>query len=231
MVINPQSAFKQSNQPHYIFEGIVFDLGNVLQPYDPWRVVDNLATISGRSRWLIALYFRISSRWRQFDAGRYSKEDFCRRVIGELRLRISVLQFEQAFADMFTLNRQLVALLPELAKRYRLILLSDNNPIHSAYCFGQHDFYALFEHKILSFEVGVCKPSPLIYQRVFDLTGIPPSQLVFIDDRKRNIRGAVSAGMSAIHFGNEEDFIQFIRLQGWFDGLDHAKAGVAATGS
>jgi len=209
-----------SGKPNCEFEAVVFDLGNVLQPYDPWRVVDNLAAISRRSRWIIALYFKLSGRWQQFDAGRYTKQDFCHRVIGELRLNISVAQFEQAFADMFTVNHRLVALLPQLARRYRLILLSDNNPIHSVWCFGQHDFYALFEHKILSFEVGVCKPSPVIYQRVIDLTGIPPSRLVVIDDKKKNITGANAAGMSAIQFCGEEDFIQHMLSQGWFGGLD-----------
>jgi len=211
-------------------EGIVFDLGNVLQPYDPWRVVDNLAQLSGRSRWLIAMYFRLSGRWKQFDAGRYSKDAFCQRVIGELRLNISAEQFEQAFADMFTVNQQLAALLPKLARRYRLILLSDNNPIHSAYCFGQHEFYSLFEHKILSYEVGVCKPSPVIYQRVFDLTGISPSHLVFIDDRKKNIRGAIDAGMQAVHFYAENEFLEYINKQGWLNGLDVADSSVAAAG-
>ena len=215
MTRNLQSIPEQYSHPNCAFEGIVFDLGNVLQPYNPWRVVDNMAAVSGRSRWVIALYFRLSRRWQQFDAGRYTKEDFCQRVIGELRLNISVAQFEQAFADMFTVNQQLVALLPELAKRYRLILLSDNNPIHSAYCFGQHHFYALFEQKILSFEVGVCKPSPVIYQRVVDMTQIPPSRLVFIDDKKKNIRGAIAAGMSAIHFSGEEDFVRHIQSHGW----------------
>jgi len=203
-------------------EGIVFDLGNVLQPYDPWRAVDNLTAVSGRSRWLIALYFRLSGRWKQFDAGCYSTEAFCQRVIGDLRLPISNEQFVRAFADMFTVNHQLVTLLPLLARRYRLILLSDNNPIHSAWCFEQHDFYTVFEHKVLSFELGACKPSALLYQRVVDLTGIQPSRLVFIDDRRKNVRGARQAGWAAMHFHDEQSFIRQMQSQGWLDGVGDA---------
>jgi len=154
---------------------IAFDLGNVLLLFNPWRAVFNLAKASNRSSLIIAAYFRATGNWNKFDEGAYSKSQFYRLVNNDLRLNISQDAFERAFEDIFLENREIIDMLPELKKRFRLILISDINPIHADYCMRKYRFLELFEEKILSYQVKLRKPSREIFQLLVQKTVTCPT--------------------------------------------------------
>jgi putative hydrolase of the HAD superfamily len=198
-------------------KGIIFDIGNVLLPFDPWLAVDNLAAASGRSRWLIAGYFYLTQRWTRFDRGRFDQAEFCNRVIKDLSLGISHEEFEDAFSDIFGVHAQVVGVLPELSKCYRLFILSDMNPIHSRRLMDAYDFFDLFEARTFSFEVKTKKPAAEIYMDVLARSGLMPQELAFFDDKPANVRAARRLGIRGVLFENEERFMATARDAGWLD--------------
>lgn len=209
--------------------GLVFDLGNVLVPFDPWRAVDNLAARSGRSRWLIAGYFYLTQRWTQFDRGRYGREAFCRRVIRDLRLPLTVDQFAAAFEDIFgPPHRRLAAALEGLGRRFPLFLLSDNNPIHTPYCLARYPFLDRFQVRLFSYQVGCKKPAPRIYRTLVARTGLRAAALLFVDDKPANVAGARRAGMQAVLFRGEEAFLAQLAEWGWLPGETPLPRGEAS---
>jgi len=52
----------------------------------------------------------------------------------------------------------------------------------------------------VSGDVGLVKPDPAIYHRLFDAYGLDPADLYFIDDSLPNVETARSLGMTAHHF-------------------------------
>lgn len=53
---------------------------------------------------------------------------------------------------------------------------------------------------VLSYEVGLAKPDPAIYQRVCDALGCVPGEVVFVGDSKRcDVHGPLAFGMQARH--------------------------------
>ncbi len=68
--------------------------------------------------------------------------------------------------------------------------------------------YDLFDHYILSCEIGAVKPDREFFYHTGQLFGMPPeqlNQLVVIDDNPLNIQGAISAGAQAIlHITNQQ---------------------------
>ena len=53
---------------------------------------------------------------------------------------------------------------------------------------------------VLSYEVGVAKPDPAIFQRVCDALGCTPGEVVFVGDSKRcDVDGPRAFGMQAQH--------------------------------
>ena len=52
----------------------------------------------------------------------------------------------------------------------------------------------------VSCKTQVRKPDAAAYLGAAHTLGVQPAQCVFIDDREKNCRGAVAAGMRAIHF-------------------------------
>ena len=58
-------------------------------------------------------------------------------------------------------------------------------------------FAQLFEAEFYSFAMGVAKPERAFFQRILDATGIPPGQILFVDDRADNVVGARQLGLLA----------------------------------
>jgi putative hydrolase of the HAD superfamily len=57
---------------------------------------------------------------------------------------------------------------------------------------------ALFDTVVISGEVGLRKPDPAIYALAAERLGLPPEQIVFVDDLHPNVRAAAAAGMVGV---------------------------------
>ena len=57
----------------------------------------------------------------------------------------------------------------------------------------------LFDAVVISGEVGLRKPDPAIYTLAAERLGLLPTQVVFVDDLKPNVRAAEAVGMVAVH--------------------------------
>lgn len=58
----------------------------------------------------------------------------------------------------------------------------------------------LFETIVDATYTKILKPDPRAYHAVCAELGLPPGACVFVDDQKRNVDGALAAGMRAVHF-------------------------------
>jgi len=63
-------------------------------------------------------------------------------------------------------------------------------------------------------EDAVLKPDDAFYALLAERCGAQPGEILFIDDRSRNIRGAEIHGMRAIHFKNYSQLMTKLRDQG-----------------
>ena len=59
---------------------------------------------------------------------------------------------------------------------------------------------SLFETIVDATYTGILKPDARAYRTVGDALGLPPEACVFVDDQKRNVDGALAAGMRAVWF-------------------------------
>jgi putative hydrolase of the HAD superfamily len=59
-------------------------------------------------------------------------------------------------------------------------------------------FPELFDAVVISSEVGMRKPEPRIFRHAADLLGLPPSEIIFIDDIERNVAAAEQIGFTGI---------------------------------
>jgi putative hydrolase of the HAD superfamily len=71
-----------------------------------------------------------------------------------------------------------------------------------------HDFH----HHTFSHRLNTAKPDPSIYAHAAEGLGVPPSQILFIDDREENIAAARAAGMQAIQYLNQAQFLADMHL-------------------
>ena len=48
-----------------------------------------------------------------------------------------------------------------------------------------------------SYELGAAKPDPAYFTHIVERLGVPPEQLLFVDDRADNVAAARSVGLAA----------------------------------
>lgn len=108
-----------------------------------------------------------------------------------------------------------IKLLEKLKVHYRLFLLSNTNSIHyQVYMkqlkerFDVQDFSCLFEKTYFSFQLGIKKPDPEIFELVIRENGLIPFETLFIDDSIQHIQGAEKTGLKTYLLPPSKDIIE-----------------------
>lgn len=85
------------------------------------------------------------------------------------------------------------------AAGFETAALSNNNPIHWQMftASGRYPSVELIQHKFSSFELGLMKPDPKIYDAFCERIGWSPSEIIFVDDTAKNVEVASERGWNA----------------------------------
>lgn len=105
-----------------------------------------------------------------------------------------------------------LSLIDRLHKRFKIYMLSNNNPIACDFVertmFTQQghtiDYY--FDDLFLSHRMKMLKPNEDIFREMERLSGIVPQESLFIDDAPANIETARRLGYQTYLAGENEDF-------------------------
>jgi putative hydrolase of the HAD superfamily len=68
-----------------------------------------------------------------------------------------------------------------------------------------------FAHHTFSHRLGIAKPDAAIYAHAAEGLGVSPQEVLFIDDREGNVRGAREAGMMGVVYAGHEEFVEAMR--------------------
>jgi glucose-1-phosphatase len=99
-----------------------------------------------------------------------------------------------------------------LSQKYRLFLLTNTDAIHISRF--EHmagisffsDFYQCFEKVYYSFEMGMRKPDPNIFNYILKKHDLSPKRTLFVDDKKENTDAAEALGIQVwnLQVGQED---------------------------
>lgn len=181
---------------------IVFDLGNVLIPFDYNILIDKLDKHEkGLGKHFVESYFNDHyDIHRKFERGEISEEAFLNTMQEILQHKIDSNTFRRYFSSIFKENKKVSSLLPLLKQKYKLILLSNTNSIHENYGWENYGFLKYFDDLVLSHKVGAVKPEEKIYRVVEKVSAKPSAEHVFIDDIEDYVDAAKKIGWDGIHF-------------------------------
>ena len=193
---------------------IVFDLGNVLIPFDYNILINKLDAVKkGSGKHFFNTYFANYEFHRDFERGKINEEKFIERMLEILDHSIDEETFRNYFSSIFKQNKEVAALLPALKKKYKLILLSNTNSIHEKYGWEQYEFLKYFDDLILSHKIGAVKPEEKIYRAVEKSSGSPAEEHIFIDDIEEYVNAAKSFGWDGIQFKSYDYLVKDLRLR------------------
>jgi HAD superfamily hydrolase (TIGR01509 family) len=180
---------------------IVFDLGNVLIPFDYNIAYNRLEKIeTGLGQRFLDQYKENYHLHRSFERGELPEKEFLSKLLGFIGNKVDADFLIDVYSKIFREDKDVSSLLPVLKKRYTLVLLSNTNSIHQRYWHKEYEFIKYFDKLILSHEVKAYKPEEKIYKAVEAFTKKSPEEHLFIDDVADYAEGARRAGWDAIHF-------------------------------
>jgi len=182
---------------------VIFDMGNVILPFDPLKPGQVLAEMTGRTaRECVRSIYDNKLEYR-FEMGEIDGRQFTEGSNEVLGLSMTEQYWRSLWSDMFSENEQISGLVRQLRPHHRLILLSNTNQWHYEYALATFPIISEFDHHVLSFEVHAMKPEIAIYEAALRKAGdhLPA---VFIDDIEANALGAEQAGIKGIWFRSAE---------------------------
>ena len=193
-------------------KAIVFDLGGVLIDLDFDRCVRAFREILGYER-----ITEILDLWHQkgiygdMEAGLITADEFRAEVLRESRPGCVPADVDRAMAGLLVgMDPEKVPLLEELSRKYAVYGLSNNNEIsvkrmHDIYEENGLDWWRIFRKEFISCRMKMLKPSRGIFDAAAAEIGLPPSEILFVDDSRTNVDGALAAGWQAVYYAQGTD--------------------------
>ena len=194
---------------------LIFDLGNVIVPFDFKRAYARLGPICSCPVTEISSRIRSTDLVQRFETGRLASEPFVQEFSALLGLKISYSDFCDLWTSVF-FQETLIAepFLARLQDRYRLLVLSNTNPIHFSMLRGNYPLFGHFHDFVLSYEVGALKPDGRIYEEAIARAGCAPNECFFTDDILLNIEAARKQGMDAVQFFSAAQLEEELQARG-----------------
>ena len=194
---------------------VVFDLGNVLIPFNYNLVIERFNSAGDGLGNKFAEYFKSNyDVHRKFERGDMTEEEFLSRVLTVLENKIPKEKFLNYYSKIFSVNEKVASLLPVLKENYMLVLLSNTNSIHHEYGWKDYDFLKYFDKLVLSYEANAVKPEEKIYRAAEAFTRKPSGEHLFIDDIADYVEGAKKAGWDSVQFTSYEKLVSDLKGRG-----------------
>ena len=187
-----------------MIKAIIFDWGGVLID-DPGQLrVPIIADRLGVSEQAFKdAYHKI--HW-DFQRGILSEQEFWAKLCADLDVPPPETGFWLSSMDaVFSEKKDVIDLICRLKKNdYKLCFLSNTErPFKDLVEKFHHD---LFDLKIFSFDEGMVKPEPEIYNLALERLDVKPEEAIFVDDKERNTVAAEKLGIRSIIFKSFDQF-------------------------
>jgi putative hydrolase of the HAD superfamily len=188
-----------------MIKAIVFDMGGVLVDLDPKACIRAFLDILGyeRIKELIDPYHQ-KGIYGELEEGAISADEFRAAVLAESRPGCTPQDVDRCMDAMISgMEPYKADLLKELSQKYPLYLLSNNNEIariryHKILSSLGLDWRSVFREEFCSFQMKLLKPDPEFFREAICRIGLPPEEILFVDDSPVNVEAARAVGLNAV---------------------------------
>jgi len=187
-------------------EVILYDLGNVILPFDHYQIAEKLVRFSPKTgtldpkRIFSFLFDFEKGAVNRYETGEVSSHHFFYSLKETFQLSLTFEEFIPIWNEIFVENREVSETILSQKGKWRLGLLSNTNPLHFHHVLETFPIVRVFDRWILSHEVGFKKPAVGIFQKAIQWASVEPEKILFIDDMKKNVEAAISLGIQGVHF-------------------------------
>jgi FMN phosphatase YigB (HAD superfamily) len=187
-------------------EVILYDLGNVILPFNHFQIAEKLSRFSQRKEFqdppkMFSYLFDFEKgAVNGYEVGKVSSLEFFQSLRGFLQLSLSFEDFIPIWNEIFIEDQEVSQTILSQKGRWKLGLLSNTNSLHFDYALAKFSIIRVFDRWILSHEMGFKKPAVEIFQKAVQWAKVEPQKILFVDDMKKHVEVAASLGIQGIHF-------------------------------
>lgn len=191
-------------------KGIIFDIGGVIIHYP---AEEYYKQISKNFNIPLSRIAAVANPARhELELGNISLHEMLRTISTSLNITINDLEFIKNFKDFARTDYEMVNLINNLSKNYRMYLLTNISKAGFALCDTElRKNGCRFDGKFASFHIHMRKPDPQIYHYVLNEIKLKPEEVAFIDDKKKNIDAAAEIGINGIVFSSMSQLIEDLK--------------------
>jgi glucose-1-phosphatase len=179
-------------------EALIFDIGNVVIPFD-WQAAEGQLRIrSGNGK--TSMREGIRGLINRFEVGEIPQKVFVPMAIRAIGFQGDEQEFIAIFNSIFNSNPPMERSIQQLAARFPLYLLSNTSELHLEYLQRNFEILQRFADGVYSFHAKCTKPDPKIFQVAAKQFDVRPECTIYIDDLEANVRSASDLGFRAIRY-------------------------------
>ena len=202
-------------------KNIAFDFGGVVLALSLEGAIKTFEKIGVKDARQRLDAFHQKGVFEDLEAGRISMEEFrvamCQLAGKEVSLQ-DCYEAWHGYVD-YVPQQNLDMLLRLRGKGYQVCLLSNTNPFMMMWAESPefdglgHPVSHYFDRLYLSYQCGVMKPAPKIFQMMLEGQNALPEETLFIDDSETNVKVAQSLGIHTLCPHDNEDWTRFPEIQ------------------
>jgi putative hydrolase of the HAD superfamily len=181
---------------------LIFDLGGVIVDLDLAKCIQNFKELGLENIEQYLSNFGQKDFFMQFEKGQIGIPAFRNEIRKLAGTELSDAQIDKAWCSFLTqIPVEKLHLLSELKKKYRLLLLSNTNPLHietavaAEFSKTGKTMQDFFDKCYLSYEMGMVKPDVEIFEALLADAQVKAEECLFLDDGKKNIDTAAALGI------------------------------------
>jgi putative hydrolase of the HAD superfamily len=194
---------------------LVFDLGGVVVRWDPEAIIDGVFQDENVKAKVRQAVFEHAD-WLELDRGTLGRDEAIERAA-----RRSGLAAEDIKRLLHAVPASLVVFPDTVELLYRLkheghplYCLSNMHFASIEYLERQHTFWDVFQGRVISCRLQLCKPEPGIYEHLLREFGLKAEDTLFIDDVQKNLDAAAKLGIHTLRFENAAQCERELRARG-----------------
>lgn len=199
---------------------LIFDFGGVLINLDMSRCIQRFKNLGVENIDRYLGQYGQSDFFLQYEKGEINTQQFRNEIRKHAENKLTDEQIDDAWgAFLLDIPQAKIDMLIELRKKFRLLLLSNTNPLHIEISSKEesakrgktiHDY---FDKCYLSYEMGLAKPQAGIFEAVLKDAGLNPSECLFLDDGPKNIEQAQNLGIQTYLVDTNEDLSFLLKTE------------------
>lgn len=144
----------------------------------------------------------------QYKEGTLTDDQYWAWAAKEWKLDKTPKELIDLLISGYEVDQNVVATVKKVrANGYKTLICTNNFPARINGLQTRFEFLNDFDGKAISYEVGSSKPDSGIYQKLIEVSGVNPDEIVYADDHEENITSAEKLGINAFFYESFEGFI------------------------